>query len=76
MKFDETYPVYLKRFGNRKECENPDCKNLTSWRYDLPRADLGRVFFAVCSSRCLDRILEPREQALSQIEKALGWKQI
>jgi hypothetical protein len=86
MRFDEWYPPYMKRGIVQRECECVDCREATFWRYDHTTKH-ERIFFAVCSSECLDKILasglrnptgeimkalEPKKVAIKAIDQSLG----
>lgn len=83
MKFDEWYPPYMKRGIVQRECECIGCRESTFWRYDFTN-DIERIFFAACSSECLEEILksgtrnptgdmmklvEPKKAALKAIQE-------
>jgi hypothetical protein len=83
MRFDEWYPPYMQRGIVQRECECVGCRESTFWRYDHTTKH-ERIFFAVCSSECLDKILksgwrnptgqimkptEPRKAAIKAIDQ-------
>ena len=86
MRFDEWYPPHMKRGIDQRECECVECKEATFWRYDY-QTKHERIFFAACSSECLNKILqsglrnptgqiikavEPKKAAKIAIDQLLG----
>jgi hypothetical protein len=53
----EWYPPHMKRGIVQRECECVGCKEATFWRYDHTKK-YERIFFAVCSSDCFNKILQ------------------
>ena len=72
MRFDEWYPPYMKRGIVQRECECVGCREATFWRYDHTTKH-ERIFFAACSSECLNKILQsglrnPTGQIIKAVE--------
>jgi hypothetical protein len=76
----------MKRGIVQRECECLGCKQATFWRYDHA-TKYDRIFFAACSSECLQKILnsgirnptgqimkpvEPKKAAMRAIVTTLG----
>jgi hypothetical protein len=71
MRFDEGYSPYMKRGIVQRECECVGCRESTFWRYDHTTKH-ERIFFAACSSECLNKILESGlRNPTGQITKAV-----